>query len=82
MQSAELDGKDMKKLKKYIIEAKYELEAFDAAEAKRKFVRELVYSRKNIEVCDYKCKECGSEKGLHGWYGPDKKKLCSKAMVY
>ena len=81
MQSAELDGKDMKKLKKYIIEAKYELEAFDQVDAKIKFVKHLLESRKNIQVTDYKCKECGSENGMHGYYGRKKEKLCSQAMV-
>ena len=76
VQSRRIRG-ELVRMKKYIVEFSVQVSANDISDAKKKFIEKLICSKNKIQVTDYKCKECGSENGLHGYI---KDRLCSKAM--
>lgn len=71
----------MSETKIFIVEFTATINANSVSEAKKKFIQKMIDSKQNIEVTNYTCKECGSHKGLHGYYGLNKEKLCSKALT-
>jgi len=80
----------MNETKIFIVEFTATINANSVSEAKKKFIQKMVNLcgphqvnnlKQSIQVTNYTCKECGSHKGLHGYYGPNKEKLCSKALT-
>ena len=69
-------------MKKFIVEARIEVEATNLTEAKKTFIIKILKNQARLCIIDYTCKECGHTKGFHGYYGPDKDTPCSQAAVY